>query len=200
MDQLRRLREEQGLSQARLAAKAGLDPTTVNQVETGVRTPSVRTLTKLAGALETEVADLLKEPALPKVEALSSPIAKALLRERGWELHEMSDKAWGRYHRALDLMDIPGRMRQLSEERNEYKALKNSELYENYDFTPEQRKELEREMRRRFHRRLVDLLDWGARLYKEAMEELEDGEVLAGREREHLAVVQEYQKALTEAV
>jgi transcriptional regulator with XRE-family HTH domain len=80
VEQLRRIREERGLSQARLAGRADLDPTTVNQVETGVRTPNFRTLEKLAKALDVHVFELLAEPAgptenpkVPKVPAQSSP-------------------------------------------------------------------------------------------------------------------------------
>ncbi len=68
MEQLRRLRKERGLSQARLAARADLNPTTVNQVETGQRAPTVQTLEKLAAALEVNVADLLESES-PKAAA-----------------------------------------------------------------------------------------------------------------------------------
>jgi len=56
--EIKRLREEKGLSQAELAVYAGSSQPTVNQIESGKRNPSTRTLEKLAGALEVEVADL----------------------------------------------------------------------------------------------------------------------------------------------
>ncbi len=71
MERLRRLRTEKGLSQARLAARAELDPSTVNQIERGAREASPATLRKLAGALDVGIADLL-EDASPKAQS-SSP-------------------------------------------------------------------------------------------------------------------------------
>src|SRR5215208_4054815 len=68
MEQLKRLRAEKGLSQARLAARAGLDPSTVNQIERGARDPSPATLHKLADALEVGLVELLEDEA-PKAQA-----------------------------------------------------------------------------------------------------------------------------------
>ena len=71
MDQLKRLRTEKGLSQAKLAALADIDPSTVNQIERGAREASPATLRKLAQALDVSIAELL-EDAAPKVESRSS--------------------------------------------------------------------------------------------------------------------------------
>ncbi len=68
MEKLRRLRTEKGLSQARLAARAELDPSTVNQIERGAREASSATLRKLADALDVGLIDLL-EPEAPKAQA-----------------------------------------------------------------------------------------------------------------------------------
>ena len=65
MDRVRELRFERGLSQAKLAARAGIDPSTVNQIETGKRSPSANSLNKLARALEVEVADLFPKGQSP---------------------------------------------------------------------------------------------------------------------------------------
>jgi transcriptional regulator with XRE-family HTH domain len=59
------------LSQARLAARAELDPSTVNQIERGAREASPATLRKLADALDVSLADLLEES--PKGSAPPSP-------------------------------------------------------------------------------------------------------------------------------
>ena len=61
MYELKRLRTERGLSQAKLAARSDLDPSTVNQIERGARAPTVETLRKLAAALDVGVAELLGE-------------------------------------------------------------------------------------------------------------------------------------------
>ena len=61
MQRLKELRVERGLSQARLAARAEVDPSTVNQIEGGAREASPGTLRKLSAALGVGVADLLQE-------------------------------------------------------------------------------------------------------------------------------------------
>jgi transcriptional regulator with XRE-family HTH domain len=70
MDHLKRLRTEKGLSQAKLAALADVDPSTVNQIERGAREASPATLRKLADALDVSIAELL-EDAAPKASRLS---------------------------------------------------------------------------------------------------------------------------------
>jgi len=71
MEKLRRLRTERGLSQARLAARAELDPSTVNQIERGAREASPATLRKLAEALDVGLAELLEDVS-PKADRRSS--------------------------------------------------------------------------------------------------------------------------------
>jgi transcriptional regulator with XRE-family HTH domain len=73
MEQLKRLRVEKGLSQARLAARAELDPSTVNQIERGAREASPATLRKLADALGISLFALIEGDEVPLVEAPSTP-------------------------------------------------------------------------------------------------------------------------------
>ena len=68
MEQLKRLREERGLSQVKLAARADLNPATVNQIERGARNASPGTLRKLADALGVSLVDLI-EGNYPKAPA-----------------------------------------------------------------------------------------------------------------------------------
>ena len=77
MEKLRRLRTERGLSQARLAARAELDPSTVNQIERGAREASPATLRKLAEALDVGLAELLEDVS-PKADRRSSLQASLL--------------------------------------------------------------------------------------------------------------------------
>lgn len=63
--EIRRLRGERGWSQAKLAAGADMAVSGISQVETGVRSPSAATLTKLAGAFGLEVADLFPKAETP---------------------------------------------------------------------------------------------------------------------------------------
>lgn len=66
MDVLKGLREQRGLSQAKLAALADINPSTLNQIERGRRHPTTTTLQKLATALGVEIGDFFpKELPLP---------------------------------------------------------------------------------------------------------------------------------------
>src|ERR687898_467968 len=68
MDRIRQLRKERGLSQAKLAVMADMDPATLNRLERGTGNPNLKTLERVAAALEVEVADLF-----PKVTGRSLP-------------------------------------------------------------------------------------------------------------------------------
>jgi transcriptional regulator with XRE-family HTH domain len=72
MEQLKRLRRERGLSQAKLAALADIDPSTMNQIERGAREPTTATLRKLAAALDVSLAELLEESETLKAGRRSS--------------------------------------------------------------------------------------------------------------------------------
>lgn len=63
--QVKRLREERGWNQAKLAVVAGMAPSAVNQIENGKRAPSANSLSKLAAALEVEVPDLFPKGRAP---------------------------------------------------------------------------------------------------------------------------------------
>jgi transcriptional regulator with XRE-family HTH domain len=67
--EVRRLREAKGWSQAKLAAETGMAVSGISQIENDRRNPNSATLTKLARALEVEVADLfpLGQPRLPEL-------------------------------------------------------------------------------------------------------------------------------------
>ena len=68
MDRLAELRESQALTLRDLAERSGVDANTINQVELGHRKPRPSTLRKLAKALDVEVADFFREPAVPLTE------------------------------------------------------------------------------------------------------------------------------------
>ena len=59
--EVRRLRLKLGLSQAALAAKAGLHGNVVGRTERGTYNPSVLTLHSIAGALHTSIVHLLRD-------------------------------------------------------------------------------------------------------------------------------------------
>jgi transcriptional regulator with XRE-family HTH domain len=107
MDQLKRLRVEKGLSQARLAARAGLDPSTVNQIERGAREASPVTLRKLAEALDVSIANLLESesPKVPGPAPLEPPTVEALLERAGVSTRwaTMPDDEWNEIFDEADL-------------------------------------------------------------------------------------------------
>ena len=59
---IRRLREEAGLSQEQLAFDAGMKRSYLSDMERGVRNPSVRALGRLAAALKVSPDELLRTP------------------------------------------------------------------------------------------------------------------------------------------
>jgi transcriptional regulator with XRE-family HTH domain len=69
--EIRRRRQEQGLTGAQLAARAGMAPSAVSQIETGRRVPSSASVAKLAEALGIEAGALFRK----SQESLPSPAA-----------------------------------------------------------------------------------------------------------------------------
>jgi transcriptional regulator with XRE-family HTH domain len=58
MERIKELRAEKGLTQVRLAVAADMNPATLNRIEQGKANPNLKTLERLAEALDVEVADL----------------------------------------------------------------------------------------------------------------------------------------------
>jgi transcriptional regulator with XRE-family HTH domain len=65
MEELTRLRAEQGWTQQRLADESGVNKATINQIEKGRRSPNVETLEKLADALGVGIADFFPKAQAP---------------------------------------------------------------------------------------------------------------------------------------
>jgi transcriptional regulator with XRE-family HTH domain len=107
MNELRRLRKAKRLSQAKLAALADLDPSTVNQIETGARQPNTRTLEKLAAVLGVGVGDLYPKAQAPlpleEEPLMSRPSVRRWLRERGATLALMSEREFAELVLGMDL-------------------------------------------------------------------------------------------------
>lgn len=106
--EIRRIREGKGWSQAELAVYAGSSQPTVNQIESGKRNPSTRTLEKLAAALEVEVASFF-----PKAQSslFTQPPREAA--EEGSILQQLEE--------FLSSVESPTRLQSLP--REEFEAL-----------------------------------------------------------------------------
>lgn len=57
-NQVRKLREKKKMSQLDLAQRAKLDLTTVNEIENGNRSPMLKTIWRIANALEVKLSEL----------------------------------------------------------------------------------------------------------------------------------------------
>jgi transcriptional regulator with XRE-family HTH domain len=68
MHRIRELREEKGLTQVRLAVAADMNPATLNRIEMGKANPNLKTLERLADALDITVSRLLEGDS-PKAQA-----------------------------------------------------------------------------------------------------------------------------------
>jgi transcriptional regulator with XRE-family HTH domain len=88
VDELRRIRNEKGLSVRKLAKRAGINHSTLVHIETGKQSPNVATLQKLADGLGVEVGDFF-----PKRQAPLFPASQ-------WEMPSVpggrvEKKEWG---------------------------------------------------------------------------------------------------------
>lgn len=71
MDAVKEIRRRKGWSQKDLAEESGVGQDTISGIESGRHEPRPSTLRKLADALDVEVADFFREPAVPLDEAPS---------------------------------------------------------------------------------------------------------------------------------
>ncbi len=55
---VRKIREQRKMSQLKLAQEAGLDLTTINEIENGNRSPMLKTIEQIANALGVELSQL----------------------------------------------------------------------------------------------------------------------------------------------
>ncbi len=69
MDAVKKIRRRKGWSQKDLAEESGVGQDTISGIESGRHEPRPSTLRKLADALNVEVADFFREPAIPLDEA-----------------------------------------------------------------------------------------------------------------------------------
>lgn len=116
-DNLRRIREEQGLSLAQLADRSGVSRAMLNQVERGKSTPTINVVWKITTALGLPFSALL-------ARAPASPV-EVLRFDRSWQLRSRD----GRFSsRALFPLESP-RAAEFYELRLEPAAIEQSEAH-----------------------------------------------------------------------
>ncbi len=123
--EVRRRREELGLTGAQLAARAGMAPSAVSQIETGKRTPSSASVIKLAEALGVEVGSLfpkaqaplpLEQEAAPR-GGLSFGEVQAFLEDRlGHAWIALPEDEWDNWWLGVSRDEAKSRLRQIRDE------------------------------------------------------------------------------------
>jgi transcriptional regulator with XRE-family HTH domain len=99
-DRLRQGREAAGLTQEQLGERAGVDGTAVSHYEAGRRRPDPASVTRLAAALELEVADLLAGQDQP-----DDAVTLRELRERAGQTQGAMAEALGIGHAAYSKIE-----------------------------------------------------------------------------------------------
>lgn len=106
-ERLKTARDLRGLSQAQLAARAGLPPASVSHFESGPRKPSFDNLKALAGALDVTTDYLLGRSDTPQASA-------ATVGRLHRDLHKLTSKD---LELAQDFVDLLIKKRGASEEK-----------------------------------------------------------------------------------
>ena len=75
---IRSAREIRGLSQEELAARVGINNSFLSQVERGLKAPSLKTLFKIAAALEVGIARLFEDEETTTSAAVEQEVAALL--------------------------------------------------------------------------------------------------------------------------
>lgn len=100
MQQIKEMRAQMGVTQVQLAALAGMDPATLNRIEQGKANPNLKTIERLADALEVEVGDFFPkaQPPLPldfeaagEAERRTPVLAEALATQAAAWLRAVAD-------------------------------------------------------------------------------------------------------------
>jgi transcriptional regulator with XRE-family HTH domain len=121
VDAVKEIRRRKGWSQKDLAEESGVGQDTISGIESGRHEPRPSTLRKLADALDVEVADFFREPAVPLDEAPReagrlSAIDVALDAARRQIALEKQAMFGGRREPMLDQRHANEAMRRLREE------------------------------------------------------------------------------------
>lgn len=83
-EQIRRLRQERGLTLQALAQRAGVSLSMVSAVEHGEKAPTIIVLDKIATGLRTRLVDLLAAPAEPRVIVRRASEQDVVEEPAGW--------------------------------------------------------------------------------------------------------------------
>lgn len=91
---IHRVRQYDGLSQSEIAQRAGISQAALSYIESGRRTMSLGTLSRIASALGTSVSELVKimEDALNLDDLILERALETLNKQEGWISFEDAEK------------------------------------------------------------------------------------------------------------
>lgn len=91
-ERIRQLREERDCSLAEFAAKAGISVSYLSEIERGAKKPSLKTIDKIAAALNVPKSHLVEISGDSKGVSLGEKL-RLLREQKGWTLSEFAQKA-----------------------------------------------------------------------------------------------------------
>src|ERR671910_3874739 len=122
MDRIRQLRKERAPTKPKLAVIADMDPATLNRLERGTGNPNIKTLQRVADALDVSIAGLL-EDASPKAQTLQPSLEDAAQSEALQEALAVLFQGLARRGQGIVAQSLrEGPSETLSRELNEYYA------------------------------------------------------------------------------
>lgn len=135
---VRHRREALGLTGAELAARSGLSPGAVSQIENGKRTPASTTVMKLAQGLGVEVADLFPKKAQAPLFRELPDTATQEERRAAWEAavrdgHQLRERGRARMEGLLSAWGISRARGEAQDARRDYLDEMGELLQEAYD-------------------------------------------------------------------
>lgn len=179
METIREIRRRKGWSQADLARESGIGQDTISGIETGRHNPRPSTLRKIAQAFDVEVEDLFPKAEAPSPHNTRRSVGLTeLLREHGLTQLATDQDTWERHVAVLDLEDAMDEYRELVREREDFRAIIRGSKWLGSS-NPEERRQLNAQLRRRFMDRLNDVTEKYNDLIRERVAELSDEEAEA---------------------
>lgn len=102
---VRAMRKQQGLSQTRLAQKAGLDYRYIGFLEQGRLNPTLKTLDKVAKALKTDLCGLCPSPDKRKTRPTKPTVKQQAISRINARLHNSTARQIAKIEKMIRIME-----------------------------------------------------------------------------------------------